>query len=141
MLRIITITILLFTSNFCFSSTVFYLPNDIMIDPNNPTAAFPKGIQQFFSISANLNNNECKKSQTYILTLLIYRNVVDNKIVSTYRAKNTSSLCWINLISYTDKLRPDLTGPGWSIPKDGENTWCSAVGLKNPLLCSIMSDA
>lgn len=140
MLRICSIMILLFTSNVCFSSAVLYLPSDIMIDPNNPTAAFSKDIQQYFLISANLNNNECKKSQAYILTLLIYRNVVDNKIVSTYRAKNTSSLCWINLISYTGKLKPDLTTPGWNIPKAGENTWCSADGLKNPLLCSIMSN-
>jgi hypothetical protein len=123
-------------SNLCFSNTMLYLPSDITVEPNNPAAAFPKDIQQYFSISANLHNNACKKPQAYMLTMLIYRSAVDNKMVSTYRTKDGSSPCWIDLISYSDEWVPNKTAGGWKIPKASENTWCSSEGLKNPLLCN-----
>jgi len=137
MIRIVLILILLFSPILSYSRTTLFLPSDVVVDPTHPSAAFSNDIQQYFSISANLNNKECNKTQSYILTMLIYRNAVDNKTVSTYRAINESSLCWIDLISYSDTLRPDPTVSGWEIPKAGENTWCSVDGLRNPLLCAL----
>jgi hypothetical protein len=139
MMRIILILIILFAPVISVSHALLSLPSDILIDPSNPTTAFSKDIQQYFSVSANVNNSGCKKSQMYMLTMLIYRNAVDNKIVGTYRAKNESSLCWVDLISYSDKLLPDPTAPAWAIPKAGENTWCNVDGLRNPLLCAFFA--
>lgn len=138
MIKITLILLSLLTPMTCFSQSVYDLPSGIVIDPNNPSAAFPHDIQQNFSISANLMNNECKKNQAYTLTFFIYRNAVDNKMVGSYRALNASSLCWIDLISYSVNLHPDLTASGWKLPKTGENTWCSQEGLKNPVSCAFV---
>lgn len=138
MIKMILVLVSLFVPTLCFSNTILHLPSDIIVDPNNPADAFSEDIKQYFLISANLNGNDCKKKQGYMLAVLIYRNVVDNKTVSTYRAEQGSSLCWIDLISYSDKLLPDMTAGGWKAPKSGQNTWCSVDGLRNPLLCALL---
>lgn len=130
--------ILLCIPTLTFSNTIFYLPNQIKADPNNPVSAFSSQIQQHFLISANFKNDHCRKTEAYTLTLFIYRNAVDNKIVASYRALNDSDLCWIDLTSYSNSLRPDPAAQGWGRPKEGENTWCSSDGLRNPTLCGIV---
>lgn len=134
----ILVLVSLFPPVLCFAQTVLFLPNHIIIQPNNPAESFPKDVQNYFTISANLDGSGCAKQQDYILSLLIYRNFVDNKIVSTYRAQDGNSLCWIDLISYSDKLSPDMSAGGWKPANPGANTWCSQDGIRNPNLCPIV---
>jgi hypothetical protein len=93
-------------------------------------------VQNHFSITAS-GSSDCDKTQEYVLTLYIYRNAVDNKVVAIYRGKDDSTLCWIDLMSYTDKLLPDMTAGGWDTPSSGQNTWCNQSGLSNTLLCAL----
>lgn len=134
--RIFLIMILLYAPMLSFANSTLSVPSEVTINPNNPASAFPIDIQQAFSISTNLKNDECKKTQSYMLTMLIYRNAVDNKTVGSYRSINTSALCWVDLISYSDRWVPASTASGWNSSEPGENTWCSSKGLSNPLLCA-----
>ena len=124
----------------CFSlnsagQTVIILPDRLTLSSINPTQYFPSDIQNYFSITADPKSSNCDKTQDYILTLLIYRNAVDNKIVATYRPANDSDICWIDLISYSDQLIPDMSASGWQPPtSSNENTWC----VQLPIFCPIL---
>lgn len=133
------IFICLFFPILSYAKSSFYLPSQVLIDPAHPEKSFSGEIQQHFAIQSSGNDANCAKAKEYILTLLIYRNAVDNKIIANYKTKDENPLCWVDLLSYSDQLIPDLNAGGWNPPKPGANTWCSSDGLKNPVLCAIMS--
>jgi len=122
----------------CLAQTSVILPNFLEINPTNPVQAFPADIQRIFAISFDAPSSACLKTQTYMLTIFIYRNAVDNKFVAGYRPENDKETCWVNLISHSNALNPDLRAGGWLLPKPGANTWCSAAGLRDPNLCPII---
>jgi len=122
----------------CFAQTSVVLPNMIEINPANPGQTFPANVQQLFTISADAPSSACLKTQTYMLTMFIYRNAVDNKFVAVYRPVHDKETCWVDLMSNSTALKPDFKTGGWELPKPGANTWCSAEGLRDPNKCAVV---
>lgn len=134
--RILTVFLLVFSWN-AFAKTVIILPDHLTLSTNNPSQYFPADIQTYFSITPDPKSSNCDKNQDYILSLLIYRNAVDNKIVATYRPANDSDICWVDLLSYSDQLVPDMSASGWQAPSSPDaNTWC----VQLPSFCPILDN-
>lgn len=119
---------------FCLSANTFILPDRIMVSADNPGLLFPEIIQKHFEITGDSPSKECLKQQEYLVTMLIYRNAVDHKMVAVYRPANDQHSCWVNLISYSDQLLPELADSGWSPPSPGANTWCKSEARFCPIL-------
>ena len=118
-----------------YAKEVIILPDHLALSSTNPSQYFSADIQHYFSITADPKSNACEKVQDYILSLLIYRNAVDNKIVATYRPANDTDICWIDLLSYSDQLTPDMSASGWQPPANPDaNTWC----VQLPTFCPIL---
>jgi hypothetical protein len=132
------LAILFFFSCNCFANTVILLPDHLTLSSNNPSQYFPIDVQTYFSITADPKSSGCDINQDYILSLLIYRNAVDNKVTATYRPSNDTDICWIDLLSYSDQLIPDMSAGGWQAPANpGENTWC----VQLPSFCPILDNS
>jgi hypothetical protein len=134
--KILGIFLLGFSLNI-LAQTVVILPDRLALSSINPTQYFPADIQSYFSITADAKSKACEKKQDYILSLLIYRNAVDNKIVATYHSANNSDICWIDLLSYSNQLVPDMSASGWQPPSSPDaNTWC----VQPPSFCPILDN-
>ncbi len=134
-MRYTLITIILWALSIsCFANISFVLPKHLPLSSDNPSQYFPAKIQSLFAITAESKFSKCEKIQDYILTMLVYRNAVDNKIVAAYRPANGQDICWIDLFSYSDQLLPDMNGSGWKPPAPSANTWCESAGHLCPIV-------
>lgn len=118
-----------------FSQTL-YLPDQLVLNPDNPANYFPPDIQTHFLITKDSPSGSCAVTENYLRTLFIYRNAVDNKIVASYRPANDHDTCWVDLISYSDQFIPDMQAGGWKPPTAGANTWCISTSEKCAILHS-----
>ncbi len=136
--NILVAVLLLLAPSLSFSLSI---PSDFtLVNPKFPAFSFSPTIRHYFTnIQSTFEGPECSAPNVkYTLTMLIYRNAVDNTIVASYRALELSTLCWIDLQTKPYTLMPNQKAAEWKVPQPGENTWCSQAGVLNPSECSFL---